>query len=224
MLFWVLPTAVVFTLIAMYFSTNPTLMSIVAPQANRELGLLESLQHILLLIMAIVMGRAAWKSQITTERLLYAVVCLGALFVLLEELNYFTHYWWAINGWDFDTMPGVNVHNKGDVSDTFKNTGDTFLVLFFVLFPLLAARVDNAWVRYLRPTRMFILSLLFAVLMSQLAHFLDENHAPLNNYFTNSMGEYRELYVYWIWLLYCWILTHYRKWPMANKSGQGAQP
>jgi len=216
--YWIFPTTVVSLLIAMYFSQQPTLMWIMAPEVNRELGLLESLQHLLLLIMAIVWARAAWKSQIGTERALYILIGAGTAFVLLEELNYFTHYWWAINGWDFDTLPGINVHNKGDLSDNFKDAGDIFLIGFFVLFPLAAARIDNAWVNYLRPSRMFILALICALLTSRMAHFLEESYAPENNYFSANIGEYRELFVYWIWLLYSWILTQYRQWPLKAKT------
>ncbi len=219
--YWGIPTVVVSSLIAMYFSGNDTLMWNMAPEVNRELGLLESLQHLLLLVMAIVFARAAWRSQISLERALFTVVSLGMVFVLLEELNYFTHYWWAINGWYFATMPGVNVYSKGDVSDNFKDAGDIFLVTFFVLFPLVAARINNAWVKYLHPSRMFILAIIIAVLTSRMAHFLDENYAPQNNYFTDSMGEYRELFVYWIWLTYSWVLTHYRQWPLAQDKQSG---
>lgn len=216
--YWIFPGSVVLLLIAMYFSGNQLLMWILAPESNRELGLLESLQHLLLLIMAVVLGQHAWKSSFAQQRTLFAVVSAGTIFVLLEELNYFTHYWWAIQGREWHTMPKINVHNQGDLSDMFKDAGDIFLVSFFALFPLTAARSQNRWVSYFRPSRLFVLSLLTALLTSRLAHFLEENHAPANNYFSTSMGEYRELFVYWIWLLYCWVLTRYRQWPQAAEG------
>lgn len=218
LVFWALPTGILLALAAMYFSGHSTLMWLVAPEINRELGLLESFQHLLLLIMAILLARHAWRSGIPGERKLFALVAAGTTFVFLEELNYFTHYWWAINGWDWSTRPSVSVHNQGDLSDIFKDLGDIFLVVFFVIFPLAAAKVENVWVKYLRPSRMFILSLLAAVLTSELVHFLDDNHPPQNNYLLGAFGEFREFFIYWIWLLYSWNLIQEQQWPVQDEK------
>ncbi len=213
--YWIAPSLAIGVMIAMYLSDVRWLMTLVAPEVNRELGLLEGLQNLGLLL---IIGLTAWRSyrsEAALERGLFLVFVAGSLFMLLEELDYGTHYWWAIQGWEMDTRPTVNIHNyQGDrYLDWFKKGGDALMVLWFVVFPWATLRSRNRWVRFLRPDRLFTLSLIAAALLSDAAHHLDDNFAPTPDYLTAAIGEFRELFTYYIWLLYLGTLTRLRSWP-----------
>lgn len=212
LIYWIAPTVVIGALIGMYFSDIGWLMSLLAPQISRELGLLESLQNLALLG---IIGMAGWRAfhAHASERVFFSLIVAGGVFMLLEELDYGTHYLWAITGWDPASRPVLNVHNKGDASDSFKNVGNIILVLWFVIFPFAGRRFDSAWVRFLRPPRQFSLAVLASFLLSDAAHWLEENAAPTPHYLPDSMSEFRELFTYYIGLLYVAILVRFRGWP-----------
>lgn len=214
--YWILPSVLLLIMIAMYFSGQPVLMSIVAPQFNRELGLLESVQHLMLLAISLMLFARIRHARESKEKLLFGVLLAGAVFLLLEELNYGTHYWYAITGQDWETKPIMSVHNQGDLSDIFKDTGDAVLLIFFVGFALLGGKLENKWAEYFRPQKMFVVSIICAILVSRVAHYLNQHYPPANNYFVQNMGEFREMFVYYIGLVYCWILCRNRKWPASD--------
>src|SRR5690606_5386095 len=81
-----LPAAVMLALLALFFSGNPFLASLVVPEVNRELGLLEHLQ-LLPLAAILLLAHAARRAE--SDRLwrgAFAVMMLGSLFLFLEEL------------------------------------------------------------------------------------------------------------------------------------------
>jgi hypothetical protein len=220
--YWIAPSLAISVLVAMYFSNVRWLMTIVAPEVNRELGLLEGLQNLVLLLIIGLTVRRAYHSDAALERGLFLAFVAGSLFMLLEELEYGTHYWWLIQGWDMDARPTVSIHNyQGDrYLDWYKKGGDALMAVWFVIFPWVAARSRNRWLRFLRPSRSFILPLIAAVLLSDVAHYLSDNFPPTPNYLDATIGEFRELFTYYIWLLYLGTLTRLRTWPDDGAGGK----
>lgn len=211
LLYWVIPVVVIGIMIAMYFSGIGWLMSIVAPVFSREFGLLENLQALLI---AAIIGMAGWRGlhSHSAQRIFFILVAAGSLFMLLEELDYGTHFLWAIQGWDPATRPVINIHNQGDATDKFKHAGDVILVLWFVIFPFTGRWLNGAWVRFLRPSRMFVLSVLAAYLLSRLTHWLNANMAPSPNPLDTGISEFRELFTYYIAFFYIATLAFARRW------------
>ncbi|MAA73502.1 MAG: hypothetical protein CMN28_02190 [Salinisphaeraceae bacterium] len=223
-IFWVLPVAVCAALLGLYLSEIPVLMALTAPEFNREFGLLENFQNLLLLG---ILGCAFYGAKGSIDwlaRSLFGFVAAGAVFVLLEELDYGTHHWWWINGWDMATRPGFNIHNQGDNSDLMKDTSDILLVLMFLVFPWLGRKSDNVWIRYFRPSRLFNLSLIASMLFADVAHYIGDHHPPQNHYLAPNIGEFRELFTYYIWFLYIGTLTLYRAWPGGREVDTQSSP
>lgn len=219
LIFWVAPAAIIGVLIAMYFSDIRWLMTIVAPEVNRELGLLEGLQNLVLLVILGMTAMRAYDSDTPIERGVFLVFVAGTLFMLLEELDYGTHYWWALQGWDMEARPTVSLHNiEGDrYLDFYKKGGDMVMTLWFVLFPWVARNVRNVWVQFLRPRPMFGLAFIVAVLLSDVAHYFSDHYPPEPHYLDATIGEFRELFTYYIWLLYFGTLARLRHWPAAER-------
>jgi hypothetical protein len=208
---WIFPSTVVGALMVMHFSGDPTLGSIVAPRFNRELGLLENLQHAILLV---ILGIAAMRARRSTERLeraVFAAVAAGAAFMFLEEVDYGTHWWHALHGRGNDHVP-FSVHNLGENSPRFKKAGDAAMILFFAVYPLAAWKPWNRWVEAFRPSAWFLTSLAAMLVLSETAHALNERGFAADSEIRDSMSEFRELFVYYVWLVYLARLTR-RPWP-----------
>lgn len=220
-IYWILPTTIILALIGMYFSGVPWLMEILAPQVNRELGLLENLQNVVLLTIIVMMVVRLRRARGSAEAGFFGLVAAASVFILLEELDWGTHFWWALHGLDWDTRPVLNIHNQGENSDRFKFVGNLLLIVFFVILPWFRFAAHRVWARFFQPTRWYLLTAVAMVLLSRLAHTLEEAVPPEPNYLENSMSEYRELFTYYVWALYFGALAFKRQWP-ARAGGAAA--
>lgn len=220
LIYWALPSLIMLALLGMYFSNVPWLMEILAPQVNRELGLLENLQNLVLLVLIAMMIMRLRGARESAEHAFFGFIAAAALFILLEELDYGTHFLWALQGWDWDTRPVFNIHNQGENSDRFKFVGNLLLGIFFVILPWFRFATQRRWLRFLQPNRWFLLSMAAMILLSRLAHTLEETVPPEPNYLDNSMSEFRELFTYYVWSLYFGILAFRRAWPGAQTQSK----
>lgn len=210
--YWILPSVVILTYVLMYFSGVPTLQSIIAPAFNRELGLLESTQHLLLVA---VIGMAAYglrRAEVPMEKLGYGLATALATFQLLEELNYGYHYLHAL-GLISDTG-GVrwNLHNRG-ISTPLKNIGDLILLVYFFVLPLVVRPQWPAWIRFLVPPRLIAATVLCSVAVSKFGHYLNDNAELSNHVLESGVSEFREAFIYYAVLLYVRDLVINRRWP-----------
>lgn len=218
LVYWMLPSVVILVLIGMYFSNISGLMEFLAPRINRELGLLENLQNAVLIVLIVMMAIRLRRSRETLEYVFFGLVAAAGVFILLEELDYGTHFWWALHGLDWETRPVLNIHNQGENSDRFKAVGNLLLGVFFVILPWLRFPPDKSRLRFLQPNRMFVFSMLAMLLLSRFTHYLEETVPPEPNYLDNSMSEYRELFTYYVWTLYFGILAFRRPWPEGGAA------
>ena len=189
----VLPLAVVGTSIACYFSGVPLLQDIIAPTANREFGLIENLQHLILLGVALTALRAARRGG----SLAWWVIALGATLALLEEVDYGQHWVRLASG---DPTPGepVNLHNQGQLNDWLKRATDLGMLLVFGLLPFLLRRPRPDWV----PSPWSLATLALGFLLSRVVHSLDEAGIATNEALTSNLSEFRETITYWVVALY----------------------
>lgn len=210
--YWIAPSLVLGAMLAIHFSEVPILASILAPRFNRELGLLENLQHALLLVILTITALRARRASATRERLLFGVVAAAATFMFLEEVDYGSHWWHALHGRGDDYVP-FSVHNTGANSDRFKRGGDAILIAVFAVYPLLAWRPGNRWIAFFRPSAWFLTSVVAMLLLSELAHTLNDLGLAADAPIRDSMSEFRELFVYYVWFLYFSNLTRRLDWP-----------
>lgn len=185
-------------LAGMYFSHIILLQRLVCPKLPplpadswREFGLLENVQNLLLLFMVLVLLAGVWRSTEKLQRIGFALVAAFTLFVLLEEVDYFTHWYrYFTSDIEFewfrpvplgelmaladanDEVANFSLHNQGDMIKVFKFIGDFTIVFLFVLIPLVAPFIDNRYVRYAAPDRYAILTAVMMLLTSKLIHLI----------------------------------------------------
>ncbi|MGH8560952.1 MAG: hypothetical protein ACRES4_03220 [Nevskiales bacterium] len=213
--YWALPTAVILAYVLMYFSGMPILQSLIAPAFNRELGLLETTQHLLLVAVIVMAARGLRGAEVPMERLGYGLATALALFQLLEELNYGYHYLHALGLVTDSGGIRWNVHNRG-VSTPMKNAGDLVLLFYFFLLPLIVRPGWPAWLRFLVPPRLLAVTVLCSVAVSKFGHHLNDNAELSNHVLENGVSEFREAFIYYVVLVHVRELVVNRRWPGWN--------
>ena len=215
-IFWILPTAVSSALVLAYFSGNPLLRNFVASPANREFGLLEHLQS-LIICMAFIGGVLGYRrADSWVEKTACALFAGGSALMLLEEIDYGLHYWeWAFGDSGLVTL---SIHNMDDNSalPEIKKASNLILVLLFVVVPLAAGRFADRRVVYFVPDRMLITTVVAAFAVSQLAHVLDKAGWYPDGPLTLNVSEFRETFTYYAFMLYGLDLALHRRWPSEH--------
>jgi len=206
------PVATGLALIGGYFSGIPVLQQIVSPRigwlhpdSGRELGLLENLQNLCLIVMAGVFFRGFRRKSLPLERAAFGFLTLVAVFVLLEEIDYGTHFYDAIfrrSGEALVARPPRNLHNGGDATKIIKNLVDAGMVLLFFVFPLLRSKLRRPLFRYLTPDPYAILTLAAMLGLKWLAHGLQDAGFGVTGGIGKNISEFRELNTYYLFLIY----------------------
>jgi len=225
LVYFIIPVTVSLLLMLMYFSGHASLQQIVAPtipsmQSNswRELGLLENMQNIYLLII-IALGIACLiKNKSFLERFIAVMIIMISTFIFLEEIDYGLHYYEYFSGIEIENQVPAgqrNWHNKGEgISNVriLRKIVDAASICFFVILPLALHKIRNPIVRYFLPSRWFILTAAAIFSLSQLAHFLeDAGFAVINgvkgNLSSGDISEFGELNMYYGYIVYVYGLV-----------------
>ena len=217
----VLPGVLSLLLMAMYFSGNAYLQKIVAPSmdkvplfSSREFGALEILQNFFLLCIVFYSARCVMAAGNIWIRLLATFLLLISLFTFLEEIDYGAHFIEYFTG-EYGSLAQEtwdrNWHNKtgpGGVQNVsyLKLATNITMLAGFVLAPLLLSSVRNRTIRLLVPSRWMISTVVLIVMLSLLAHGLDDaGYAMIGDRPGNlhkNISEFRELNMYYLFLLY----------------------
>ncbi|MDX1496079.1 MAG: hypothetical protein R3352_00855 [Salinisphaeraceae bacterium] len=219
--YWILPTFSIVMIGLLYYTGIPILQTIIAPEITRELGLLENTQHLLIIGVICLAVYGYRRSESKLEHFGFAAAVCLATVQLLEEINYGQHYL-AL----FDIVPPqrevgpMSLHNVEGVSSQLKRVGDLVILLYFFLFPLLAANRGPAWLRYLAPPKLIALTVLCSVLVTKFFHFVSDNTSIEYNAFDRGVSEFRETFTYYFVMVYIYELAHNRRWPGFGKTGK----
>ncbi|GMV98987.1 MAG: hypothetical protein AMXMBFR84_01270 [Candidatus Hydrogenedentota bacterium] len=218
------------------------------PDSWREFGLLENFQNLLLICMAAVALRSALTKPTKRERRIFACVTLLSAFVLLEEIDYgahFVRYWnsdhdieWfrPVSEWpveltdaiDIKTEP-FNLHNIDDVTDHMKLAANVVLAMLFVVAPIFVHRIRNPWMRYFVPDRFAVGTVVCLVAVRYVTHHLGELERaavaahPGNRELgsiSRNLSEFRELGMYYLWLIYLIDMAFFRQSPTLSPNEQ----
>ena len=228
-LLWYLlvPLSIQLILVSLYFSNEPVLQSIIVPEVsknkyiNREFGLLENLQNLILLISFIFCLKNI--QQVTPSyRWAAIIVCLGVLFFLLEEIDYGWHFRELWFGLPKDVKEGYfrNLHNsnEGLLRRIIQALSDISLGILFVISPLIKQKIPRLRRVKIIPSKRFVLSaigLIFTTILVETLMFLNPDmNDPLNN----NLGEFMELWFYFIAFLYLiYLRDQYSSQPVEKE-------
>ncbi len=227
LILFIIPCIINLVMVGMYFSTVPALQFIMAPDLGpsvldrQEWGLLANLQNIYLLVMAGIGIVAIFKKNFPLEKLAGVVLAAFAFFVFLEEIDYGLHWIDYINDTPAEEIRTEqrNWHNEGERTSIMKDVVTAGTVLIFVLGPLLLRKRKEPVVKYLLPETTYIYTFIGIVLISRLAHYLnDQGMGPPG--LTKNVGEFRELGMYYMYMLWTWCIVFRRDYLTIKADSQ----
>ncbi len=209
--FLVFPAAIELTLIGMYFSGIRTLQSIIVPEVstnkyiNREFGLLENLQNLVLLIIAMFVVRNIIRIK-SGYRWIGILLAMGAVFFFLEEIDYGWHYRELIFGLPEYVKEGYfrNIHNSNDglLRRIIQTVAMVSLIGLFILLPILKGRSQNLNNIKLIPGIPFSISGIGLLVITGVAYLLEYINPDMYDPLNNNTGEFTELWYYYLAFLY----------------------
>jgi hypothetical protein len=216
-----LPALTGFVLLALFFSGNRTLASIVVPEVNRELGLLEHLQLLPLAGIALLAARVRAVESERPWRLVMVAAMAGAAFMLLEELNYGQHYIALLLGRGSEAEIGpLSLHNVSDTTDVMKIVGDTAVALLFVIVPIASRLTKRPLLGDYTPRMWYLVSVLLMVASGAVA--VELSRAGMGpGWLRYNLSEFRELFFYYTGFLYAWDLSRVRMAKVAAVTEAG---
>ena len=223
LIYLIIPAFISLIFVCGYFSGNLRLQELVAPAINREYGLLENFQNLLLIAVIILAGYGITRKRLRFEKIILGCVLAGMIFLFLEEIDYGRHYYLYLTGnlhYVHRSGQNWNVHNMGNVNQLFKRTLDMGMIAFFIIFPLVTWKSTNRLILYLRPDRWFMLTIAVMFIISHIAHALDRIGLGMDGALQGNIAEFREVNVYYVFLLYLFELIFRRDYLPPERSNQ----
>ncbi len=210
--YWIFPTALIALYTIIYFYDTLGLAFIIAPEFNRELGIVENTQLLIILGMFLVSVKAFKIDKIALHKIVYAGIAIFSIFIFLEEIDYGIHILDYFDGKsDADIRAESkgsqirNIHNQGKLNHYFKLTLYISFVLFLVVYPVAAKRfkIANPYLNKIVPSNNFIYPLISMAILNQFAFYLDDaiEHSNIVSLHLN-ISEFEEIFIYYIMLLY----------------------
>jgi len=218
LLFIVVPVFLNGLLIGLYFSGNQFAQYLAAPQFDwlhhrswREFGLLEQTQNAFLLTIVLLFLVEATKRPLLLEKAFFLCGGLVMLFLLLEEIDYGIHFYEYYLGHELSMDPNLrNWHNderSGEsITKDLKKLTSLVMIVWFILLPLISAKINPDRMRGIIPSRWFIVGFAVSLLLSSLAHYLNDIGLGAIDGVAGSLkgntSEFRETSTYYLYLLY----------------------
>lgn len=207
--YFIVPMALSGAMLAMYFSGVRLLETIVvAPyfeavpmNSRREFGLLENLQHLMVLAICTIALRASIRKKDLIAKAFMAFVALGGIVLFLEEMDYGLHLYEFLTGTSPENTAGVrNLHNVGNRTSMLKTVSTALTGIVFGIAPFALGNARDPYVRYFLPDPAMLLVLLVALITRSIAHALDDR--GLGHGLDGNLSEFRELVMYYLGLVY----------------------
>ena len=223
-LFILYPFLVTLLLIGMYFSRVYLFQQLVAPtipwlpsKSGREFGLLEMIQNLYLLFLIGFSVTAICLKPCKIEKAAALIAFLFLLFVFLEEIDYGINFYELFSG-EHSEIAHRNWHNQETAGRSnvkyFKKVADFILFFWFLVFPMLLYKSKHPLIKYLVPSRWFVVSIIIILLLSQFAQFLQGQGMGkingVNGNLSGNISEFREMNIYYIFILYGMQLLSYK--------------
>ena len=208
--YWALPSLVTSACILIYYFNLFGLEQLIAPKINREFGLVENIQLLLILLIFLVVVKGVRTSKIKIIK--YGFIVAGALsiFLFLEEIDYGLNYYDYLGAKAEKTYVNVlnkeirNIHNNGPLQNIFKLLAYTLILIFFIVFPLLppGKKEKLALINFLSPSRLITTTAISLILLNQFAVYLYRVYNSPGKSLSGNVSEFEEIMIYYILLLY----------------------
>jgi len=227
-IYWILPFTAVLLCILIYFFNWLGATEVISPSFNREFGLLESLQVLILVIIFYIAIKAAINKPNKLEKYLFAFIAVLSIFFLFEEIDYGLHYYDLLTGKEGEQKAFIiggeekirNIHSTGKNTSILKMLSYIIIGLVMIILPLLPARIKqkNSFIAYISPSRYIVLTAIALVIINQIAFYIYKKKIHINRSLDSNISEFEELMFYYIIVLYIWEVAHKdKKWPFISQ-------
>ncbi|MHC1733012.1 MAG: hypothetical protein AB9888_13420 [Bacteroidales bacterium] len=208
--YWIIPLVVLVPLLIMYFSGVKWAQEIVCPSVNWELGIVENLQILLLIMILVINVMAVFRKRSRIEKVIFTFLSVFTLFVLLEEIDYGAHFLRYFKGRSdtfFVDMTGkANVHNLGNNARIFKRSIYPLMLVLFIITPLYIHRLKKPVFKYLIPNKWFVITAIITIFSYAVPRLLVDFKVLEDGGFGVNIGEFSEIMVYYIFFLYLYVV------------------
>jgi len=213
--YWILPSFITLACILIYYFDLFGLEEFIAPEINREFGLVENLQLLILLLIFFVATKEFRIRKIKIEQYVFFIVAAISIFLFLEEIDYGLHYYDYFTGKSQTTQVKIfdkqirNIHNNGPLQNLFKLVAYVFIVVFFVIFPFVPSGKKEKFpiLNFLSPSRFIVTTALCLLFLNQFALYLYHLYNSPNRSLSGNVSEFEEIMIYYIIFLYICEMT-----------------
>ena len=209
---WISPSFVVGTCMYIYFFDTLGMSHLIAPEYNREFGLIENIQLLIILAIIFVSCKKLTKAKTKSIKLVFALILVGSIFIFLEEIDYGLHYYDYFIGKSNEQISIEslnktsirNIHNQGNLLQYIKSLAYISLGLIVVI-PIILKRLNysNKYLNYIVPQHYFIYTILSMTFITRAALYIDEFLKDNDiNSLNSNVSEFEEVFIYYIVFLY----------------------
>jgi len=222
LVYWILPIVISWVLALMYFSGPLWIQNLTAHSYNREFGILENLENILLIGVIIFSFILLKNAGNLTLKIIYLLGLVASAFMLLEEIDYGFHYWNFFKGIRPQDDPVIhNIHNQG--KNTIKIlmwTGYAIILLFIVVMPHINKKKLPEWLVNFVPSIKLHFTVLSLPFISRFPHILNNMNFETNMSLYHNLSEFEEFAIYYIFFLFFYELKKKQDRKLEYKSSQ----
>lgn len=218
---WIFPSALLGVLMIFFYSGIPALHEIVNPEQNREWGLIENIQLVIVATILGVAARAGITKKPTLQKIGFGLISVFAVFVFLEEIDYGSHLVEYVTGTGKSQLAKVtgvyNLHNYApSTAKLIKRSVYGLMLLLFVVAPFLQSWFRNGVIRYLIPNPRIAIIAILTIFFEIAARLLVRLSGMQLEELGMDIGEFSEILIYYIFLVYVWQLAFEKEWPDAG--------
>ena len=209
---WISPSFVVGICMYIYFFDTLGMSHLIAPEYNREFGLIENIQLLIILAIIFVSFKKLTKAKTKSIKLVFALILVGSILIFLEEIDYGLHYYDYFIGKsneqisiEFSHKNSIrNIHNQGNLLHYIKLLAYISLGLIVVI-PIVLKRLNyrNKYLNYIVPQHYFIYTIMSMTFINRAALYIDEflKNNDINS-LNSNVSEFEEVFIYYIVFLY----------------------
>lgn len=216
-IYFFFPLALTLPMIFMYFSGVDALQHVVSPEidglywnSNRELGLLENVQHVIILGILVVVLRAAFRVK-GLPRASLGLLALAVAFILAEELDWGRHYYEFFTGVHADGAQQIrNWHNVGSRTELTKLAVDALMILLFLVAPFVFRGTAFKLTRLFTPDQYAAAGLLAMLVARAVVYALQEGGFGQPGTLDRDLNEFREIMTYYLFAAYLFDVFEWR--------------
>jgi hypothetical protein len=204
LIYWIRPLIIIPLFALGYFAGPPWVQNIISARFNRELGLMENVEHSLILAIVIIALLLTVRVKDPVTRGFFLLCFLASVFLFLEEIDFGYHFINYAKGIRPGEDPIIhNIHNKKRTTiGIMMKVCYAAILLLIIILPHLKKEKVAAWIQNLVPSLRLHFTVLVIIPVSRFPFLLNNMDFSPNGSLHQNLSEFEELGIYYTFLLY----------------------